>query len=163
MSGLPLEVEFHYFCGLTESLKLIIKFKIMTIARYILLLILVTGLNQASYAQKKEPDKKIKSIIVYQEKYDMLVTRKYKDTEQYFDERGNLLEDIAYKQGKVTKHFKYLYDSDDNKIREEEFDPSGRIIETSEYKYENGLRTEKYVYDANKKLKSKKTYQYTTF
>ena len=163
MSGLPLEVEFHYFCGLTESLKLRIKFKIMTIARYILLLILVTGLNQASYAQKKEPDKKIKSIIVYQEKYDMLVTRKYKDTEQYFDERGNLLEDIAYKQGKVTKHFKYQYDSDDNKIREEEFDPSGRIIETSEYKYENGLRTEKYVYDANKKLKSKKTYQYTTF
>jgi antitoxin component YwqK of YwqJK toxin-antitoxin module len=124
---------------------------------------LAISLNIQSEAQQKPTDKKVKSIIVSQEKYDMLVTRKYKDTEQYFDARGNLIEDITYKQGKISKHFKYQYDSDDNKIREEEFDPSGRLIESSEYKYENGLRTEKYVYDANKKLKSKKTYQYTTF
>jgi len=132
-------------------------------ARVIFILTVIISLNASLCAQKKEPDKKIKSIIVYQEKYDMLVTRKYKDTEQYFDSRGNLIEDITYKQGKVTKHFKYQYDPDDNKIKEEEFDPSGRIVETSEYKFENGLRTEKYVYDSNRKLKSKKTYHYTTF
>jgi hypothetical protein len=135
----------------------------MKIARCIMFIMLAISLNVQSEAQQKSTDKKIKSIIVYQEKYDMLVTRKYKDTEQYFDARGNLLEDITYKQGKIKKHFKYQYDSDDNKIKEEEFDPSGRLIESSEYKYENGLRTEKYVYDANKKLKSKKIYQYTTF
>jgi len=135
----------------------------MKTARVIMLLTLMISLNAALSAQKKEPDKKIKSIIVYQEKYDMLVNRKYKDTEQYFDSRGNLIEDITYKQGKVTKHFKYQYDPDDNKIKEEEFDPSGRLIETSEYKYADGMRTEKYVFDANKKLKSKKTYQYTTY
>jgi hypothetical protein len=120
-------------------------------------------LNAALNAQHKESDKKIKSIVVTQEKYDMLISRKYKDTEQYFDSRGNLLEDITYKQGKVSKHFKYQYDSDNNKIREEEFEPSGRLIELSEYKYENGLRTEKLVYDSNKKLKSKKIYVYTTY
>ena len=135
----------------------------MKIARGVLLIMLAVSLNTAVDAQQKPTDKKIKSIIVYQERYDMLVTRKYKDTEQYFDSRGNLLEDITYKQGKISKHFKYQYDSDDNKIKEEEYDPSGRLVESSEYKYENGLRTEKYVYDSNKKLKSKKVYQYTTF
>jgi len=135
----------------------------MKTTRVIIVLTLLISLNATLSAQKKESDRKIKSIIVYQEKYDMLVSRKYKDTEQYFDSRGNLIEDITYKQGKVTKHFKYQYDQDDNKIKEEEFDPSGRLIETSEYKYADGMRTEKYVFDANKKLKSKKTYQYTTF
>jgi hypothetical protein len=135
----------------------------MKTAKGILLIMLAVSLNITLNAQQDSKDKKIKSIIVYQEKYDMLVKRKYKDTEQHFDSRGNLIEDITYKQGKVDKHFKYQYDSDDNKIKEDEFDPSGGIIESSEYKYENGLRTEKYVYDSNKKLKSKKIYQYTTF
>jgi antitoxin component YwqK of YwqJK toxin-antitoxin module len=135
----------------------------MKIARCILFIMLAVSLNAQSEAQQKPADKKIKSIVVYQEKYDMLVTRKYKDTEQYFDSRGNLIEDITYKQGKISKHFKYQYDSDNNKIREEELDPSGRLKESSEYRYENGLRTEKFVYDSNKKLKSKKTYQYTSF
>ena len=135
----------------------------MNTVKGILLIMMAISLSQTANAQKESKNKKIKSIIVYQEKYDMLVAKKYKDTEQYFDERGNLTEDITYKQGKITKHFKYHYDSDNNKILEEEFDPSGRIIETSEYKYENGMRTEKYVYDSKKKLKSKKTYQYTTF
>jgi antitoxin component YwqK of YwqJK toxin-antitoxin module len=114
-------------------------------------------------AQQTASGQQIKSIVVYQEKHDMLVTRKYKDIEQYFDSRGNILEDITYKQGKVSKHFRYQYDSDNNKIREEEYDPSGRLIESSEYKYENGLRSEKIVYDQNKKIKSRKIYQYTTF
>ena len=135
----------------------------MNTVKGILLIMMAISLCTTANAQKESKNKKIKSIIVYQEKYDMLVAKKFKDTEQYFDERGNLIEDIIYKQGKITKHFKYQYDSDDNKIREEEFDPSGRIIESSEYKYDNGLRTEKYVYDSKKKLKSKKTYQYTTF
>jgi len=135
----------------------------MKTVKGILLIIMAISLSTAGFAQKDSKNKKIKSIIVYQEKYDILVAKKYKDTEQYFDESGNLIEDITYKQGKITKHFKYQYDSDDNKIREEEYDPSGRIIESSEYKYDNGMRTEKYVYDSKKKLKSKKTYQYTTF
>jgi hypothetical protein len=77
--------------------------------------------------------------------------------------RGNVLENISYKQGKVDKHFKYQYDSDNNKIKEEEFDAAGKLKESSEYKYANGMRTEKTVYDSNKKLKSKKTYVYTTY
>lgn len=135
----------------------------MKAKKYILIALAAVGLSTGIAAQNPEPEKKIRSIIVTQEKHDMLVTRKYKDSEQYFDNRGNLIEDITYKQGKVSKHFKYSYDADNNKIREEEYDPAGRLIEYSEYRFENGLRTEKNVYDPNKKLKSRKIYQYTLY
>lgn len=135
----------------------------MKATKYILIVLAITSLNSSIAAQNSRPERKIRSIVVTQEKYDMLVTRKYKESEQYFDNRGNLLEDITYKQGKISKHFKYQYDADNNKIREEEYDPAGRLIEYSEYKYENGLRVEKNVYDPNKKLKSRKIYQYTEY
>ncbi len=140
-----------------------IKLRAMKMTNCFLLIVLLLGYDAAISAQQTAPGSKIKSIVVYHEKHDMLVTRKYKDLEQYFDQQGNLIEDITYKQGKVDKHFKYHYDSDNNKVREEEYDSSGRLIESSEYKYENGLRTEKTVYDQNKKIKSKKIYQYTTY
>jgi antitoxin component YwqK of YwqJK toxin-antitoxin module len=118
-----------------------------------------------SMAGQKKPDSKpkIKSLTVLEEKYDMLVRKQFKESETYYDSNGNIIEEITYKQGKVNKHFKYQYDSDDNKIREEEYDPSGRLMEYSEYKIENGLRVEKIVYEPNKKPKSRKEYQYTTY
>jgi len=127
----------------------------------IILLIMLTG--GYGYGQNNERGEKIKSIIVYEETFDALVSKKLKDLETYYDERGNVIEEINYKDGKITKHFKYEFDADNNKIREEEFDPSGKTIEYSEYKIENGLRVEKTVYDKNKKVKSRKTYEYTTF
>lgn len=105
----------------------------------------------------------IKSIVVTTEKFDMLVKKKYKDSETYYDQKGNLIEEISYKQGKIHKHFKYQYDAEGNKIREEEFDPSGRLVEWSVYRFENGLRVEKTVYDAANEIKSKKYYTYTTY
>jgi len=109
------------------------------------------------------PGKNIKSIVVTEEKADMLIKKQYKESETYYDTKGNVLEEITYKEGRVDKHFKYQFDSENNKIKEEEFDSSGRLIEFSEYKIENGLRVEKIVYDGNKKMKSRKTYIYTTF
>lgn len=131
--------------------------------RTVILIILVFGTSLSANCQDSVKNARIKSIIVSEEKYDVLVKKQYKESETYYDLRGNLIEEITYKEGKLNKHFKYQYDSDDNKIKEEEFDPSGRIIEYSEYKIENGLRVEKIVYDGNKKIKSKKLYQYTKF
>jgi len=113
--------------------------------------------------QETVPNKKIKSIVVYEEKLNVLVSKKLKESEVTYDQKGNILEEIEYKDGKVTKHFRYEYDGNSNKIKEEEFDPNGKLIEYSEYKIENGLRMEKTVFDANKKLKSRKTYQYTLY
>jgi hypothetical protein len=113
--------------------------------------------------QKSGTTNNIKSIVVSDEKYDMIVKKQYKESETYYDSHGNVVESISYKQGKIDKHFKYEYDADNNKIKEEEFDASGKIKESSDYKFVNGLRTEKNVYDSNKKLKSRKTYTYTTY
>jgi hypothetical protein len=113
--------------------------------------------------QEQLPKERIKSLIVTEEKHDMLVKKQYRESETYYDVRGNVIEEITCKQGKVNKHFKYQYDQDDNKIREEEFDPSGRLIESSEYKIENGRRVEKIVYTPDKKIRLRKVYQYTTY
>jgi hypothetical protein len=135
----------------------------MKTVKTVLFIILVLGGNLSAVCQKSGSKDKIKSIIVVEEKSDLLIKKKLKDSETYFDSRGNVLEEINYKQGKVKKHFKYQYDSDGNKVKEEEFDPSGRLIESSEYKFDKGLRIEKIVYDSNKKIKSKKTYTYTMY
>lgn len=129
----------------------------------IILTMVILTCAMTAKSQSAQPDNKIKSIVVTEEKYDMLVKKQYKDSETFYDSRGNISESITYKLGKVDKHFKYFYDSENNKIKEEEYDPSGRIKESSEYKYANGLRTEKTVFDQNKKMKSKKIYTYTTY
>ena len=135
----------------------------MKTTKTVILILIIASITLRTYSQKTGSNEKIKSQMVTEEKYDMLVKKQFKESETYYDIRGNIIESITYKQGKLDKHFKYQYDSDDNKIKEEEFDATGRIKESSEYKYSNGMRIEKSVYDPNKKLKSKKTYIYTTY
>ena len=86
-----------------------------------------------------------------------------KESEILYDNDGNVIEETEYKIGKVSKHIKYEYNEDHNKIRETELDPSGKKIKVTEYKYNNGLKTEKTVYDGNNKILSKKTYKYETY
>jgi major membrane immunogen (membrane-anchored lipoprotein) len=135
----------------------------MKINKNFLPVVLLLCMNLLLNAQDEGLEKKIKTITVYQEKYETLVNRKYKELEQSFDDRGNLLEEITYKQGKISKHFRYGYDDNNNKIMEERIDPAGRIVESSEYKYASGLRIEKITYGPDKKPKSKKTYQYALY
>jgi hypothetical protein len=113
--------------------------------------------------QQNSTPPKIKTVVVYEEKFNNLVAKKVKESETTYDSRGNILEDIQYIDGKVDKHFQYQYDSANNKIKEIEFLPSGKIDKTSEYKYDKGLRIEKINYDPAGKIKSKKTYVYTTY
>lgn len=114
-------------------------------------------------AQQTTSDPQVKSLIVYEEKFDKLVSKQVKESETTYDVKGNILEDIQYIEGKVDKHFKYQYDANNNKIKETEFDPSGNVAEYSEYKYDKNLRIEKTVYDPKGKIKLKKVYVYTTY
>jgi hypothetical protein len=114
-------------------------------------------------AQSQEPDQKLKSVIITEEKHDALIKKEYKESETYYDIQGNVIEEIKYKEGRIDEHFKYQYDSSNHKIREEEYDDSGRLKEYSEYRYEKGLRVEKLVFDSNKKLKTRKIYRYTLY
>jgi hypothetical protein len=128
-----------------------------------LLLIFIISAGVEAYCQKPESTVKIKSMTIYEEKANALIAKKFKDTEIFYDQHGNILEEIYYKEGKVTKHFKYEYDTLDNKTKEEEYDVSGKLKEYSEYKYDNKLRIEKIVYDPQKNIKSKKSYQYSVY
>jgi hypothetical protein len=58
---------------------------------------------------KSDLKPKLKSLTVLEEKYDQPVRKQYKESETYYDERGNILEEITYKQGKINKHFRYDY------------------------------------------------------
>jgi hypothetical protein len=113
--------------------------------------------------QQKQALPKIKSVIVYDEKFDKLISKKNKDSETIYDAHGNIIEEITYVNNKVDTHIQYQYDASDNKIKELELDSSGKVTKTSEYKFDKGLRIEKTVYGADGKLKTKKTYVYTTY
>jgi hypothetical protein len=114
-------------------------------------------------AQQKPAVPKVKSVIVYDEKFDKLVSKKSKESETVYDAHGNIIEEIEYINNKVDKHFQYEYDASDNKIKELELDSSGKVTKTSEYKFDKGLRIEKTIYGADGKLRTKKIYVYTTF
>jgi len=128
-----------------------------------LLIIFILSAGIEAYCQKPETTVKVKSMTIYEQKANALIAKKYKDTEIFYDQHGNILEEIYYKEGKVFKHFKYEYDSSDNKTKEEEYDSSGKLKEYSEYKYDNNLRIEKIVYDPQKNVKLKKFYQYSIY
>ncbi len=113
---------------------------------------------------KKIGQGKIKSITVIEYVYDKGVEKKYIDSETKYDVRGNIIEEIEYKGGKIDKHVIYRYDDNNNKVSETELDASGKKTKITEYKYNSdNLRIEKAVFDGNKVLKSKKIYQYTTY
>jgi hypothetical protein len=131
--------------------------------KYLFPLVFIVFLSLPLNAQQRDSTIRIKNMVVYQERYESLSPKKYKESEQNFDIKGNLTEDISYKQGKISRHFRYGYDANNNKIKEEKLDASGKVIETSEYKYANGLRIEKVVYNADNKIKSKRTYLYSIY
>jgi hypothetical protein len=128
---------------------------------FVLTVIFIFSAVNLTAQQTAQP--KVKTITVYEEKFDKIISKKLKESETTYDVNGNILEDIQYKDGKVDKHFKYQYDANNNKIKETEYDSSGNIKEYSEYKYDRNLRIEKTVYDPKGKVKMKKEYIYTTY
>jgi len=113
--------------------------------------------------EKKAAANKLKSVTVYEQKYEKVPGKSIIESLTRYDHSGNITEEIEYKLGKVDKHFTYEYDAAGNKIRETEFDPAGKKIKVTEYKYSNNLRAEKTVYNGNNQILSKKTYKYEMY
>ncbi len=114
--------------------------------------------------EKKAINNKLKSVTVYEQKFEKGDAGKVLvESVTKYDQAGNIIEEIEYKQAKVDKHFLYKYDAANNKIQETELDPAGKKIKVSEYRYANNLKTEKTVYDGNGQVLSKKTYKYETY
>jgi hypothetical protein len=114
------------------------------------------------FAQKTHVNssEKIKKLVVYDEKIVKGQSVKIKDSEMVYDEKGNAVEEYEYKNGRFSKHFKYQYDEQNNKIMETELDILGKVTKTAEIKYVNGLKTEKNIFDSKGKLKSRRIYLY---
>ena len=118
-----------------------------------------------SAQDKKAVANKLKSVTVQEQKYEKGVAGKAMiESYTLYDQAGNIIEEIQYKEGKVDKHLTFKYDAANHKIQEIELDPSGKKIKITEYKYNsNGLRTEKIVYNGNNQVISKKTYKYEVY
>ena len=124
-----------------------------------LALLLVSGTSDI-YSQEKTKDHKVKRVTVTEEKHDGRDVTTNIESETSYDINGNIIEQILYKDGEVDTHFKYEYDTNNNKIKEIEYTKKGAVDKISEYKIQNGQRVEKTVYDNRKNLLLKKTYQY---
>jgi hypothetical protein len=116
-----------------------------------------------SAQEKKAMANKLKSITVYEQKYEKVDGKALIESVTKYDQAGNIIEEIEYKQGKVDKHILYKYDGANNKILETELDPSGKKTKITEFKYTNNLRTERIVYDGNNRVLSKRTYKYELY
>ncbi|MGD0342045.1 MAG: hypothetical protein ABSA76_10105 [Bacteroidales bacterium] len=157
-------IAFTSICLINKLIPL--KLKIMKQFKHILIIATVALFLMSTYtaiAQQKPAQSKVRSVTVYDEKFDKRVYEKSKLSESTYDTHGNIIEEIDYVNNKVDKHFQYQYDASDNQIREIELDSSGKITKTTEYKYDRGLKVEKTVSGADGKVKSKQTYIYTTF
>lgn len=124
-----------------------------------LALLLVSGTSNI-YSQEKTKDQKVKHVTVTEEKHDGKLVTTNTESETSYDVNGNIIEQILYKGGEVDTHFKYEYDSNNNKIKEIEYTKKGAVDKISEYKIQNGQRVEKTVYDSKKNLLLIKTYKY---
>ena len=114
-------------------------------------------------AKRAESEGALSFLVTPDKDFMQLVSKKTKESETVYDAHGNIIEEIQYINNKVDTHFQYQYDASDNKIKELELDGSGKVTKTSEYKFDKGLRIEKTIAGADGKVKTKKTYVYTTF
>jgi hypothetical protein len=106
----------------------------------------------------------IKKMTVTKYVYDKGVEKAFPESEVWYDEKGNTIEEKEFNEGAFVKHIRNEYDAAGNKIKETELDITGKVVKTTTYKYDSSNRkTEKLVYDPKNKIKSKRTYQYESW
>lgn len=89
------------------------------------------------------------------------VEHKYKESECKYDQKGNLISEKEFSdKGLVVKHTEYQYNKDGNVIVELHYNAKKQIIKREEFSYNGNFRSEKRVFGEDRKLKSKKIYEY---
>ena len=117
----------------------------------------------SGYSQDKQIKKNnIKSITETFIDYSSGVEVKYVESDEVYDQNGELVEIKDNKGGKFVMHEKYAYDAAGNKIKEIRYDAKGKIERIVDYKYQGKLKTERIDYFPNGKVRSRKIYTYTT-
>jgi hypothetical protein len=132
--------------------------------RLVCLLLLSAVMLPLSAQDKKAQKHNLKTITVYEQKSEKgKMGKSLPESQTSYDAQGNVIDEVEYSNGKVSKHVSYQYNENNDRVRETEFDNLGNKIKVTEYKYSDGLKTEKAVYNGSGQLLSKKTYKYETF
>jgi hypothetical protein len=128
-----------------------------------IIIIVVFLSSNIIFGQKNPSNAKIKNMIVTEEIHEKGKIKTYMDSEVHYDNHGNVIEKINYKNGEFKEHIICKFDTSDNKIKETELDLEGKIIKIIEYRYSNNLRIEKTEYDKNNEIISRKSYKYIMY
>ena len=129
-------------------------------------LILATLLFCFSFTAFSQKKKELASgnIIAKTEwntEYKNGVEYKYKESEYKYDQNGNVLLEKEYSdKGILLKHTEFQYDKDGKIVVVLHYNAKKQLIKREEFTYKGNLKTEKRVFGADKKMKSKKTYDY---
>jgi antitoxin component YwqK of YwqJK toxin-antitoxin module len=136
--------------------------------KFLLFIFITLSFNTIAFCQdvvENNSAKDVKKVTVYEQDFDKGKADgdpKIK-TVTIYDKKGNIIEEIDYKAGKVNESIAVEYDALGNKIKETVKNDKGNIIKITDIKYKDGLRVEKVTYDENNVIKSRKTYQYEKF
>lgn len=131
--------------------------------KLLILLILISGFNQA-FAQKKKEIRKHK-IKTSEETVTENINGKsvtYKSLKLSYDGNGNVTEESRFNpDGKLKKRTVFKYNPSNNVVEEREFDGIGNLLGWKETVYNlNEERATESDYDSKKKLVKKTTYKY---
>lgn len=129
----------------------------------ILLATLIFCFSTTAFSQKKKElvSENISSKIEWKIDYKNGIEHKYKESEHLFDQKGNvLLEKEFNEKGQLTKHTEYQYNKDGNVIVELHYNAKKQLLKREEFLYKGSLKYEKRTFGVDKKLKSKKIYDY---
>ena len=134
----------------------------------LLSIVLLLGLFSYLYGQDEKdyyPESGVKSVTVYEQDYDHGKADGGDEIKSVtvFDKKGNIIEEIDYKDGEVHKSFSYEYNDQNQKTKVVEKNEKGKVVEITIYKYQNGLRVERTIYNGDNVLKKKRTYKYEKF
>jgi hypothetical protein len=128
----------------------------------ILLLSLAPFCLQGQELSRKEASKaKVKSVSVFETNVSDKKAKPILESMNRYDESGNLLEILEKdKNGVVTLHESYEYNSEGQKSVEIQYEPDGKIKKKNVFKYSDGLRSERQTFDKNGALISQRKYVY---
>jgi hypothetical protein len=130
----------------------------------ILTIMLLTAMClTGTYAQKKKTAARnsLKQVVVLEQKFDKPGGKPIKDTETFFDSKGNVTEEIEYDNGRIKYHVKYEYDDDEEKTKETELNAAGKVSKVTEFKNDDeGRRIKEIESDGSGKVVKTIEYKY---
>ena len=86
----------------------------------------------------------------------------WRHQEMIFDENGNVLREVTYKDGEVYAEYLHEYNEDGNEVGQQAY-VDGALVSAWKYEYRDGKLYRTVVYDGSGKITGIETYEYNEF